>query len=248
MSFLENALNKIIVQLPMFHEDLQGLALTHFFEKGKPSHITLHNHLSETEKMPLDAFFRSENGFNVLEKLALSRCQGRVLDVGAGVGAHSLALQQEGKSVMALEKSALCCDIMTKRGVDQVVCKSIYEYHPNIKYDTLLLMMNGIGLAGKLANMQSFLRILKELLAPNGKILFDSSDIAYLEKQGIENHEADYYGEVEFQYAYKRMRSDWFPWIYIDKDLMEDQAHQAGFKMDILFESDDDQYLAELSL
>ena len=57
-----------------------------------------------------------------LEWIALQHCRGRILDIGAGAGSHSLALQQLGQEVTALEISPLAAGIIKARGVSQVLC------------------------------------------------------------------------------------------------------------------------------
>jgi hypothetical protein len=49
----------------------------------------------------------------------------------------------------------------------------------NETYDTILLLMNGAGMCGKL-KIPNFLIKLKSLLNPGGQILLDSSDIIYM--------------------------------------------------------------------
>ena len=76
------------------------------------------------------------------------------------------------------------------------------------KYDTLLLLMNGTGIAGKLERLPSLLNRLKELLADGGQILVDSSDLRYIyenEDGSMDiNLNAPYYGEVDYQFLSKR--------------------------------------------
>ena len=67
------------------------------------------------------------------------------------------------------------------------------------------MLMNGIGLVGKVHRLDAFLDHLKLLLKPNGQILLDSSDIIYMfEEDGdVPPRNDTYYGEVEFTLAYK---------------------------------------------
>ena len=71
---------------------------------------------------------------------------------------------------------------MKKRGEKKVVNEDIFEFMGQ-KYDTVLLMMNGIGVVGTLSKFEKFLSHLKNLLHKNGQVAFDSSDIRYLYKK-----------------------------------------------------------------
>lgn len=194
-------------------------------------------------EMPVSIYFREESDFPLLEKIALRHCEGSVLDIGAGAGAHSLYLQEKGLDVTSLEISAASVSVMRDRGIQNVVCGDFFEIDLP-QYDTLLLLMNGIGLCGTMDKVAVFLNKAKTLLKENGKIVFDSSDIQYMyEDILLPEH---YYGEIAYQYAYKRLKTNWFNWLYIDKNKMMQVAQENGWEMQVIFEDDNDQYLAEL--
>lgn len=193
--------------------------------------------------MPVEVFFREELDFSTIEHLAIMECKGKVLDIGAGAGAHSLALQGLGFDVSALEYSPGCVEVMKQSGVNKVLFED-YRKH-NAKYDTLLLMMNGLGIVGKLAEIPAFLKKCKTLLNPNGQILLDSSDISYLYEEGIQRPKG-YFGEVQYQYEYQGEKSDWFDWVYVDQDKLSEIVRKEGFAIEILMTDESDQYLAAI--
>jgi SAM-dependent methyltransferase len=165
---------------------------------------------------------------------------GKVLDIGAGAGSHSLVLQQRGLDVTALEISPLAAKVMRQRDVKNVTEADIFTYQADT-YDTLLLLMNGIGLAGTLENLKIFLKHARTLLNPGGQLLFDSSDIAYLYEGNLP---ADrYYGEIAYQYEYKKHFTDWFNWLYIDEQTLTQTAAAEGWDIEVLFEDEFSQYL-----
>jgi 2-polyprenyl-3-methyl-5-hydroxy-6-metoxy-1,4-benzoquinol methylase len=116
--------------------------------------ITIYSSVSGVEKIKVPYLFRSVQKMPLLERLALKKCIGKTFDVGACAGSHALELQKEGIDVTALEISKLCCDIMEKRGVKKVNCSDIYNYEGE-EYDTILLLMNGIGLAGTIDGLST---------------------------------------------------------------------------------------------
>jgi SAM-dependent methyltransferase len=223
--------------------DIFGQALCDHFKTSKPAKLFINNKYGPKEEMPLDVYFRREEDMPDLELIALRKCRGRVLDIGAGAGSHALVLQQRGVDVTAMDISGRAVDIMLERGVKQAFEQDIYAYEGE-KYDTLLLLMNGIGLTGNIQQLRVFLQHTKKLLKPGGQLLFDSSDIAYLYEGNLPA--GNYYGEIWYQYAYKGQKTDWFQWLYIDADTLIQVAAEEGWAIEILDEDDMDGYLARL--
>lgn len=226
-------------------KDVQGKAMLDYFLGKEKLKLKLHTSYGETERMPVDVFFREKEDFTKLEKLALKNCRGEVLDVGAGAGSFCMALQEEGQRVYALEISSLCCKVMWQRGVDKIYEGDIWAFGES-KFDTLLLMMNGLGLAGSLEQLPLFLTKLKELLLPGGQIICDSSDISYMYEQGQKPADR-YYGEIDYCYEYEGEKGDWFSWLYVDADTLARHCTALGLKLEIIYKNRFDQYLARIS-
>jgi SAM-dependent methyltransferase len=225
-------------------KDIFGQALFDFY-KGEARHkLWINNTYGPKEEMPLDVYFRTEEEMPDLEVIALSKCSGKVLDIGAGAGSHALILQETGLEVTALDISDLAVTIMLQRGVRHAITKDIFNYHGE-RFDTLFLMMNGIGLCDNIQQLRLFLQHTKSLLHKGGQLIFDSSDIAYLYEDGLPKEY--YYGELSYQYIYKGKKTDWFKWLYIDQQKLRAVAAEEGRVTEILYENDMDQYLARLT-
>ena len=224
--------------------DLPGLAIIDFYEKKLKSKLYVHDQFGPKVEMPISMYFRDEVEMPELEDTALEHCEGRVLDVGAGAGSHALALQVNGLEVSALEISPAACEVMESRGVKDVICADFFKFNSEKKYDTILLLMNGIGLCGTIENLKTFLKKAKELLNEDGKLVFDSSDTIYMYEHDILPER--YYGEVECAYSYKNLKTDFFKWLYIDQDKLREVAEELGWEMNVLFEDNHYQYLVEL--
>ncbi|MEO7214322.1 class I SAM-dependent methyltransferase [Mucilaginibacter sp.] len=224
-------------------KDIFGQALWDHFKTAKSAKLFINNKYGPKEEMPLDIYFRGEDEMPDLELLALDQCKGRVLDIGAGAGSHALVLQQRGIEVTAMDISGKAVAIMQERGVKQAIEHDIFNYGGE-KFDTLLLLMNGIGLCGNIQQLRVFLQHTKKLLKPGGQLLFDSSDIAYLYEGNPPA--GNYYGELWYQYAYKGQKNEWFQWLYIDADTLIQVAAEEGWAIEILDEDDMDGYLARL--
>lgn len=222
--------------------DLPGIAIKNYFEKTSKAKLFVHDQFGPKVEMPISLYFRNEKHLPILEKKALGLCQGNILDIGAGAGSHALILQEKKLKVTALEISPAACEVMRKRGVTNVVCEDIFHYE-NQKFDTLLLLMNGIGLSGTLDGFISFLKKANSLLSKNGKLIFDSCDIAYM-YEDADFPKDKYYGEVHCRYEYQKEFTDFFDWLYLDKNTLIEIATKEGWSVQIIYEDENDQYLA----
>ncbi len=206
--------------------------------------------IAETDLLPVHYLFRSYSEMPKLEQKAIMNCRGRILDVGAGMGPHSIYLQNKGYDVMALEASGLACEVMARLGVKNILNQDFFEFKDQNRFDTILMMMNGIGLVGKINRFPLFFKKAEELLRPGGQILLDSSDLRYLfmddDGSFMVNLNEDYYGEVKYKMSYDKMEGKPFPWLFIDDELMAYYAGQNGFKFEKLANGLHYDYLARL--
>ena len=224
--------------------DLHGRAIFDYYNGELKTPLFIHNSYGEPEEMPVEVFFREESDFTALENCALNACSGKVLDIGAAAGALTLALQQRGTEVTALDNSDHCVKTMHLQGVKNCIRSDIWQYRET--YDTLLVLMNGVGLAGTLANVPMLLEKLVSLLKPGGQILMDSSDIRYLYDEGVKMLD-HYYGEISYRYAYAKELGNWFDWVYVDPTLMTSIIEDCKLQMKILHAEDTDQYLMQIT-
>jgi SAM-dependent methyltransferase len=225
--------------------DVLGWAISDFHNKQSPGKLWIHNKYGRKEEMPVATFFRGALEMPDLELIALQNSTGKVLDVGAGAGSHALLLQDKSIDVTALEISEKAAAVMKQRGVEKVVQEDIFTFESD-RFDTLLLLMNGIGLTENLSRLRQFLIHAKGLLQPSGQLILDSSDVAYLYENNIPDID-HYYGEIMYQYEYKKQKSDWFTWLYIDQKTLTKTAAEEGWNTEILFVDEFDQYLAKLT-
>lgn len=220
-------------------------SLMDYVECNTGNPLLLHNTYGEPEEMSVEVFFREEEDLSEIEKLALQSCTGEILDLGAGAGALSLILQDMDKSVTALENDIGCNQLMQALGVKSVVNEDFWEYEG--QFDTVLVMMNGLGLAGTLDAVPKFLEKCMSLLNPGGQLIFDSSDISYLYAGEAEDKSFDYYGEVQYRYEYKGEKNDWFDWVYVDQDTLFKICKQLSLQFEVLHTDEYQQYLGRIT-
>ena len=207
--------------------------------------LLINNYYGPPEEMQVTTYFRKPDEFSDLEQYALSLCKGEILDIGAGAGVHSLYLQNNGKNVTALEISSLSCKVMSRAGVRNVVECNIF-LHQGYQYDTLLLLMNGLGIVGTLESLPSALAHFAGLLKPGGQIICDTSDISYLFDENQPNP-GGYYGEIDYQFQYREEVGPWFQWLYLDHDTCATTTERLGWRFQIVYEDPSGQYLMRLT-
>ena len=237
--------------------DIFGKALLDYQKGNYTEDIITLSSLEEEDVLPLPYLFRSFEKMPLLEQKALGLCKGHVLDIGCGSGNHSLYLQQKGLAVIALDSSPGAIKTSQLRGVEQTVLSDLYDFNGN-RFDTLLLLMNGLGIAESIGNLDRFFSHLKTLLRPQGQILLDSSDIIYMFQEDVNepddtqnktiSNDADHYGEVVFTMHYKNLKTNPFQWLYLDFDSLEKHALTSGLSCKRVMQGEHYDYLARLSL
>ena len=161
-------------------KDPMGAAISDYFNHHRADRLRVFSSQFEEDEIPVKELFRRIQSMPVLERTALQMATGRILDVGAGSGCHALALQEMGKDVCAIDISPLSVEVMKQRGVNDVRLTNLFDETFDETFDTILMLMNGSGIIGKLNNMPDFFQRMKRMLRPKGCILMDSSDLRYL--------------------------------------------------------------------
>jgi SAM-dependent methyltransferase len=228
--------------------DVLGKALWAYCKGNHDAHILVESLEMEAETQPIAHFFRSFNGMPELEKVALNKCRKKVLDVGAGAGSHALWLQKQNRDVTALDPSPGAIKVMQARGIQKRHQGYVSDLPPK-KYDTILLLMNGLGLAGRLDRLPIFLESLKKHLEPGGMILADSSDIVALYEQedgSLMLPVHSYYGEVTFRYVFENNSSEWFPWLFVDPEQLKKACHTIRCSMEIIYADSNNHFLVRI--
>lgn len=231
--------------------DLFGKAILDFQTGNSPEDLVTETNISEADDMSVEYLFRNFNEMPKLEKKALQLAKGKILDVGCGAGSHSLYLQEKGFDVTAIDISANAIKACELRGVKNAQVQNLLEVQ-NEKFDTIILLMNGTGIFGTLAETSKYLQKLRSLLTPEGQILIDSSDIIYMfdeDEDGSFLIPADgYYGELTFTVSYKGQTEESFPWLYLDYNTLQNAAHANGLECELVLEGKHYDYLAKLTL
>lgn len=104
------------MQIPLLtpDKDPMGAAIADYFANGKATKLRVFSSMFDEDEIPVKQLFRSFEEMPETEQEALRMSTGKILDVGAGSGCHSLALQEMGKEVKAIDISPLSVETMQK--------------------------------------------------------------------------------------------------------------------------------------
>ncbi|PHR30419.1 MAG: SAM-dependent methyltransferase [Fluviicola sp.] len=210
--------------------------------------VTVESDICDDDFITASYLFRTYEEMPKMEQIALEHCSGSVLDIGAGSGVHSTYLKNKGLEVKSIDVSPGAVEFMQSQDLNAEVQDF---YTVSEQYDTLLMMMNGIGIAGSLKNLERTLLQAKKMLRKDGQLLFDSTDIKYLytdDDGGMWiDLNTEYYGNFNFRMHYENQSTDWFKWLYIDFDKLQESANKLDLKVEKLYE-EDNQFLARITL
>jgi SAM-dependent methyltransferase len=225
------------------------LGIKDYFESRNPTVVRVFTVDGESTPYPVEMFFRDYEDFGIFDELACHYADGRVLDVGAGAGCISLFLQEMNLEVTAIELTPEGVEVMRQLGVFDARCGDYFDLQGE-QWDTILLMMNGIGFVGNLAGLDRFLEHSKQLLKPGGQILFDSSDLERSDYSHVDftGEESTYRGEVWYQLEYEGTQGTPYYWLYVDQTTLQRHAEAAGYSFELMEEAEEGYYLGRLRL
>jgi ubiquinone/menaquinone biosynthesis C-methylase UbiE len=229
-----------------------GRALLDYFNGDYSARIAIHRDDGYTDYVAVSTFFREPSDFSQIEQTALDLCRGYVLDVGAGAGPDSLALQERGLSVCAIDISPEACEIMRIRGIREVYCTDMYDFSGG-PFDTMLMLCHGLGLLGDISGLDRFLEYAHRLAKSDGQIICDSLDVRYtgnplhLAYQQANRDAGRYFGEMRSHMEYKGKKWPLWKWLHVDPEMLTSKARKAGWSCEIVLQEDGGDYLARLT-
>lgn len=234
-----------------------GYAIRDYFEGDEKAEIIIHSSEGDYENIEVSLFFREFPCIPLIEKAALDLCYGDVIDIGAGTGCHALELQNRGLQTTAIDILPEAVDVMKKRGLRDARVADFREIQDE-KFDTVLMLMNGIGIVGDLAGFDGFLKQVGGLVKPGGQVVFDSIDLREEEPSNIRyetvkktdsdvcKNKKHYRGEIEYRIEYKGITYPPFKWLFIDKETVRDVSACYGWGFEKIMDYENGRYLGRI--
>lgn len=216
-------------------DDVIGNALTDYIDGNNATELILYSNIkinkrvmvTGVEKISVASFFSDFSSMKEVDRMVLEQCYGKVLDIGAGAGSHSLVLANKGIDVYSLDISPGAVDVMKRRGLKKVFCGDINKF--NIaQFDTLVFFGNNHGIFGDIESFDKFLHNIAKLLKSTGQILIASPYNNIL----INNTDKEIltsYIRLNMCLEYNGLKSKSFRWFMIDPIYMSDYFKQNGW-------------------
>lgn len=220
-------------------KDIIGNALLDYLNGNPNAELILHSHMkinnnhivNGKDRIQVSGFYNEINNLMEVDKQILNQCYGKVLDIGAGAGSHSLILMNKGIDVYSLDISPGAVEVMKRRGLKKVYCNDIKKIKIT-QFDTLIFAGNNHGLFGSIQELEEFFLNTADLLKPNGQILIASPYI----KIPINNHDigrfCTQYIELNMKLEYKGVVSKAFKWFMVEPDYLINYFKKYGWTIE----------------
>lgn len=160
---------------------------------------------------------------------------GPVLDVRCGTGRRLDLLTERGLHATGIDTCPEAVSLGCRLGRPCVLAE-VGCYWPPVEFGTVLALGTAVGSVGSLAALPGLLRRLAALTFPGGTVLAGSidwrlraaHDARFVDRQ---RRDGRYPGEVRLRLRLGAQRSDWFDWVWVDRDAMADAAVATGFSV-----------------
>lgn len=237
-----------LVEQSLLDNDPLGYCLFDWDNGVRDGMIEVYSPSFEVDHISASYLFRNYNNMPEIEKIALSHCRGKILDVGCGSGCHLEYLHKKGFDIEGIDLSTYAINRLVKKGF-KANRENFFSKEGN--YDSILFLMNGLGVAGTINGVSQLLEQGKKLLNKGGQLLFDSSDLCYLydlPKNKSRHRRGKFRGEIDYKMKYKDVEGKEFKWLFLDHFNLREICKKSGYKVEILYEDNQFAYLAMLSL
>jgi SAM-dependent methyltransferase len=229
-----------------------GKALCAYFGGESSAELIVRRDDGKEVTIPVSLFFRDESDFSEIERTAMRLCKGRVLDIGAGAGSHSLALQRKGHLLTAIDICPDAVAVARERGVADALSTDILTYEGG-PFDTLLMIGHGIGMVETIEGLTRFLHRAHSLLAAGGQLLVDSLDVGVTSDsehhayQEANRSAGRYIGEIRMEFEFRGLKGPYCGWLHVDVGTLTEHSQSAGWRCEVVHQGENGEYLARLT-
>jgi SAM-dependent methyltransferase len=187
-----------------------------------------------------------------LERQAVARARGKILDIGCGAGRHALYLQEKGFDVTGIDNSPGAIKVCRLRGLKKALVRPIREIDKFRKnsFDTILMMGNNFGLFGDAESARNLLEKMARITKPDAVIIAGTlnpyrTDLKeHLEYQRFNRRRGRMAGQIRFRIRYGKIVGDWFDYLFVSPEEMEKILEQTDWQIKEFLSSESPNYFA----
>ncbi len=185
------------------------------------------------------------------QREAMKYVKGKVLDIGAGAGRHSLYLQEQGFDVLGIDISPLAIEVCKLRGLRNAQVLSITQITSQLgTFDTILMFGNNFGLFGNLKRAKWLLKRFRSITPGEGRIIAETRDPyeteapEHLEYHKFNRRRGRMAGQVRIRIRYRKYVTPWFDYLLVSKDEMKEILKDTGWEARDFLDWQDGVYIA----
>lgn len=223
--------------------DAFGAALLSCYERGaQPGEVAqiIERDDGFIESNDMAVYFTPPREWPPIDRWACDRIAGRVLDVGAGVGRHSLGLQERGCDVVALDTSPGAVDVCRLRGVQHAFEGSVEELLATAPepFDAFLLLGNNLGLLRDAAYARVLLETLAAMSRPGATLAgtcidpYPSNHPEHLAYHDANRAAGRMAGQVRIRIRYRRLATPWWEYLFCSLDELHGLIDGTGWRIE----------------
>lgn len=184
-------------------------------------------------------YFSDYKDWSDIQKIAVKKAKGKVLDVGGGAGRLALYLQKKNFEVVSIDNSPLAVRVCKERGVKNAKVLAIEDinYFKENSFDTVFMLGNNFGLFGSFKKAKSLLKKLYKITTPSALIVAETTDVyktkepVHIAYQKRNTKRGRMPGQVRIRIRFKQYKGDWFDYLLVSKDEMKDIINGTGWKV-----------------
>ncbi len=201
----------------------------------------------------LETYFAGYAKWARPEQQAVQRAKGRVLDIGAGAGRHSLYLQNKGLRVTAIDVSPAAVELCRLRGIKDARVKALAQLNAKDgKFDTVLMLGNNFGLFGSFNGARRLLKKLASCTSADAQLLaeildpYKTTDPSHLAYHKRNRRRGRMGGQLRIRVRYKQYVTPWFDYLFVSEPELRRIVAGTGWEIGDLFRGDGPTYFARL--
>ncbi len=208
----------------------------------------------DTGSLP-GSYFANYKRWKPTQKQAIKLSRGRVLDIGAGAGRHSLYLQRRGFDVTSIDSSPGAIKVCELRGIKKVKLmpiEGIGTVRTN-SFDTILMFGNNFGLFSNPRKAKTLLRNMYRITSRNAQIIaetrnpYKTNDPNHLEYQRLNRKQGRMPGQIRIRVRFEKMISPWFDYLFVSPREMKEILKGTGWHVRRFISSADPDYIAVIT-
>lgn len=198
--------------------DIFGEALLEY-SRGNRKKFFFQMVSGEEYEHSLKRYFRTYRQLTKSERKLISLASGKILDVGCATGYYLPTLMKKGQTI-GIEISPHAVQVAHERNIRNCLLADIFHFKTNIKFDTITLLENNIGMGGTPARTKILLNILSKLLKPNGQILALSKKVNNAR-----------YRTTKLHPMWNGKTGTTLKWINLEINFLSDLCSKVGMKL-----------------